>query len=193
MLFTEDSLASRSAWLVSKKDGATIDIYGLNFRGWSEKLTHFGSSLKTYLESCQLPRTMFAGIWSVSATASGFGIMRLYQSERITGACESSLSGVEILPTPRASHGIASPLRDPKKIGDHRGRLEDYVAIYPTPRCCSGKRSSGLNRSEIYAMFKQRPDGRAYPKNAALNPDWVLSLMHFPTGWMDVGSEESQG
>jgi hypothetical protein len=79
--------ANPSAWRVTKKDGTTTDTFGLNFRGWSEKLDRFGSLLKTYLESLILPQTTFVRTWSVSATASGFGVMRLRLSVPTTGEC----------------------------------------------------------------------------------------------------------
>jgi hypothetical protein len=55
--------------------------------------------------------------------------------------------------TPRASAGIKSPLRDPKAIGNPKGRLEDQVAL---------------------------EEGRA---GGRLNPTWVEWLMGFPLGW----------
>ena len=71
--FSGDFHASNgpSPWQVTKKDGRTIDTFGLNFRAWSEKLDRFGSLLKTYLESSTLPGTMFARIWSVSFSGIG--------------------------------------------------------------------------------------------------------------------------
>jgi len=55
---------------------------------------------------------------------------------------------------------MAYPLREPENV---RGtsRLEDFVAIYPTPRCCNGKRSSGANRSEFYRIWATPKAGGA--------------------------------
>ena len=102
-LFTEDSLdfASRSPWLVSGKDGTTLDSCGLSFRGWSERLARVGLLLRTYLASFPLPPMTSARIWSVSVTRSGFGILKLYLSGRRTGG--HGYSSWHILPTPTAN------------------------------------------------------------------------------------------
>lgn len=156
-LFTEDSLdhANPSPWLVTGKDGTTIDSCGLSFRGWSERLARVGSWLRTYLASFPLPPMTSARIWSVSATASGFGILKLWLSGHRTGE-----HGCSLLPTPRSATGMAYPLRKPENIRN-TSRLEDFVAIYPTPRCCDGKRSSGANRSEFYRMWATPKAGDA--------------------------------
>jgi DNA (cytosine-5)-methyltransferase 1 len=38
-----------------------------------------------------------------------------------------------LLGTPRCAAGIYHDLRDPESIGDHRSRLEDQIALLPTP------------------------------------------------------------
>lgn len=157
-LFTEDSLdhANHSPWLVTGKDGTTLDSCGLSFRGWSEKLARVGWLLRTFLESLPLPPMTSARIWSVSVTASGFGILKLYLSGRRTGG-----HGCSLLPTPRGATGMAYPLREPKNVRD-TSRLEDFVAFYPTPRCCNGKRSSGANRSEFYRIWATPKAGQPH-------------------------------
>lgn len=99
-LFTEDSLdhANPSPWLVTGKDGTTLGTCGLSFRGWSEKLARVGWLLRTYLASFPLPPKTSARIWSVSATTSGFGILKLWLSVRRTGE-----HGCSLLPTPTAN------------------------------------------------------------------------------------------
>lgn len=127
-LFMEDSLdhANPSPWLVTGKDGTTLASCGLSFRGWSERLARVGWLLRTFLESLPLPPTTSARIWSVSATTSGFGILKLWLSGRRTGERESFL-----------------------------------WRTYPTPRCCSGKRSGGANRSEFYRLWATPKAGDA--------------------------------
>jgi hypothetical protein len=39
-----------------------------------------------------------------------------------------------MFPTPRAANWATGSLRDTEKITDPRGRLEDFVVMYPTPR-----------------------------------------------------------
>lgn len=216
-LFTEDSLdpASPSPWLVTGKDGTTIDSCGLSFRGWSERLARVGWWLRTYLESFPLPPMTSARIWSVSATASGFGILKLWLSVRRTGGHGCSLlptwatpkagdaiigatartSGrplektthlaaqVHLYPTPRAADGIAGVLRKPENIRD-TSRLEDFVAILPTPTAndakCNGTESQQNRNSE----------GLNVVAGGSLNPEWVEALMGFPRGWTEIGRTE---
>ena len=87
-LFMEGSLVSPLAWLETKKGKMMTDICGRSFRAWSQKLNRVGLSLRTYLEFCTSRLTQFVPIWSVKATASGFGILKLRLSERITGEKE---------------------------------------------------------------------------------------------------------
>jgi hypothetical protein len=69
----------------------TTGTSGRSFRGWSEKLNLLGLWVKTYLESCTLPRTMFVRTWSAKVTQSGFFIMKLRLSEPSIVERESSL------------------------------------------------------------------------------------------------------
>ena len=39
-----------------------------------------------------------------------------------------------LFPTPRTAGGMTHPLRAPEKAREHRWRLEDYVALFPTPK-----------------------------------------------------------
>ena len=148
ILFSADSLdfANPSAWLVSRKDRTTIDTFGLSFRDWSKKLDLVGSFVRMSLESSASQQTMYAPIWSVSATTSGFGILKLYLSERRNGEHESFL-----WPTPNAK-----TFEGMNQSGDGRrkpNKLSWAASIYPTPRTCSGKRSSGMNRTEYYRLW----------------------------------------
>lgn len=217
-LFTEDSLdhANHSPWLVTGKDGTTLDSCGLSFRGWSEKLVRVGWLLRTFLESLPLPPMTSARIWSVSGTRSGFGILKLYLSGRRTGEHESFLwriwatpkagdaiigatartSGrplektthlaaqVHLYPTPRAADGIAGVLRKPENIRD-TSRLEDFVAILPTPTAndakCNGTESQQNRNSEALNVVA----------GGSLNPEWVEALMGFPRGWTEIGKTGS--
>ena len=248
MLFTEDSLdpASPSPWLVTGRDGTTLGSCGLSFRGWSEKLARVGLLLRTYLESSPLPPTTSARIWSVSATASGFGILKLWLSARRTGEQECSswrtwatpkagdaiigatartselspektthlAAQVHIFPTPRAADGMSHPLRNPENISNS-SRLEDFVAIFPTPTVCGNynRRGASSNSQDGLATCVRKllptptandakNNGTASQQNrnsaalnvvagGSLNPDWVEVLMGFPRGWTEIGRTES--
>jgi hypothetical protein len=252
-LFTGVSPANNdpSPWRVTKKDRTTTDISGLNFRAWSPKLDRFGSLLRMYLESCELPLTTLERTWSVSATASGFGILKLRLSERRTGECGCSLwrtpkasdpnhgsashEGIlrrleksqtirlqdqvnhpELFPTPRAAEGMTHPLR--ANVVNPRGRLEDYVALFPTPTVHGDYNRKGASKNSgdgLATFVKLYPTPTAndaknnaapsqYTENGrnanalnvvaggALNPEWVEWLMGFPPGWTDLSGEESQ-
>lgn len=185
-LFTEDSLdhANHSPWLVTGKDGTTLDSCGLSFRGWSERLARVGWLLRTFLESLPLPPMTSARIWSVSVTRSGFGILKLYLSGRRTGGRECSSWHTHLYPTPRAADGIAGVFRKPENIRD-TSRLEDFVAIFPTPTAndakCNGTASQQNRNSTALNVVA----------GGSLNPEWVEVLMGFPRGWTEIGREVS--
>ena len=77
-------------------------------------------------------------------------------------------------PTMTAGSGATGKLRKKEaviKSGGHKSRLEDAVAMWPTP---TSNRRSGL---------------QSHGKNAilgALNPAWVCWLMGFPLDWLDL-------
>lgn len=217
-LFTEDSLdhANHSPWLVTGKDGTTLDSCGLSFRGWSERLARVGLWLRTFLESLPLPPMTSARIWSVSGTRSGFGILKLWLSGRRTGEQESFLWRIwatpkavdavtgttartsgrplektthlaaqgHLYPTPRAADGMAGSIRNPENIRD-TSRLEDFVAIFPTPTAndakCNGTASQQNRNSTALNVVA----------GGSLNPEWVEALMGFPRGWTEIGKTGS--
>jgi hypothetical protein len=180
-LFSGGSHANPSAWRVTKKDGTTIDTFGLNFRGWSRKLDLVGSLLKTYLESCELPQTTFVRTWSVSATRLGFGVLKLRLSERRTGEQECSLWRT---PDAHCNRGAQSPERF--AASTEAGRLltlNDQVAhLFPTPTVHGNYNRAGAS--------KNSGNGLATAAGGALNPNWVEWLMGFPLGWTDISGGE---
>ena len=123
-------------------------------------MARVGLSLRMYLESSPLPPTTSARIWSVSATASGFGILKLWLSARRIGERESFLWR-----TPDAGCGRGAQSLERFAESQRLGRplvLNDQVVhLYPTPRCCSGKRSGGANRSEFYRLWATPKAGDA--------------------------------
>ena len=160
MLFTEDSPAddSPSAWQETKK-GRTIPVTcGQNFRGWSETLDRVGLSLKMYLEYSLSRLTQYAPIWSVKATKSGYGILKLRVSVQNTGGSEFSL-----LRTPDAHCDRGFHKRETFEKRMKRGmplQLNDQIAhLYPQ-----------LNVSH----------------GSSLNPEFVEVLMGFPAGWTEI-------
>lgn len=136
-LFMEGSHVSPSPWLVTGKDGTTIGTCGLSFRGWSERLARVGLWLRTFLASFPLPPMTSARIWSVSGTASGFGILKLWLSAPRTRGHGCSLW--RTWATPKAGDAIigatARTSGRPLKKTTH---LAAQVHLYPTPRAADG-------------------------------------------------------
>ena len=129
-----------------------------------------------------------------------------------TDRCAGSLTAQSALwPTPRA--------REPGSTSsDHGISLNEVSKSWPTPRPCSGKRSSGGNRTEIVKTWstptaRDWKDGvlinnktatgsnlsRQAPRTKlggsgcssaprTLNPLFVEALMGWPIGWTDCGS-----
>jgi hypothetical protein len=82
-----------------------------------------------------------------------------------------------LLPTPTARDWKDGTAQSCQNV-EPNGLLGRVVHLLPTPRACSGLRSSGMNRSEL--TTQQGVPG-------SLNPAWVEWLMGFPEGWTDLG------
>lgn len=147
--------------------------------------------------------TRYSGAWPRSGmTRNGIAFQRAPLVPLTSGTASGSL-----LPTPEASNTKAIAHRS-------AGRSpRNFLAPLPTPRPCSGLRSSGANRTEILRALERWPTpvARDYkgqgmsvarreagrkPDNpcsavvltdgsGALNPPWVEWLMGFPLGWTD--------
>lgn len=181
MLFTEDFLAevSPSAWQETSGGKTTNVTCGRSFRGWSEKLDRVGSWLKTYLEYCVSQQTTYAGTWSVRATASGFGIMKLRLSERTT---EENASFLWRTPDAHCDRGFRKRKTFEKRM--ERGmplQLNDQVAhMLPTPTVNDAK-----NNGNSASQHRHTPPLNAVA-GGSLNPEWIEWLMGFPAGWTEV-------
>lgn len=89
--FQADSPASRFPWLESKRANQTSVTFGLKCSELSDPLRRISSSVRTYLESCELQPGRWSRIWSAKAMTSSCLILKLRLSERrITG--EGSVS-----------------------------------------------------------------------------------------------------
>lgn len=215
-LFMEGSHVSPSPWLVTGKDGTTIGTCGLSFRGWSERLDRVGWLLRTFLGSLPLPPMMSARIWSVSATASGFGILKLWLSGRRTGGRESFLW--RIWATPKAGDAITgATARTSGRPLEKTTHLAAQVHLYPTPRAADGMAGSIRNPENIRDTSRLEDFVAIFPTPTAndakcngtesqqnrnsealnvvaggsLNPEWVEALMGFPRGWTEIGKTGS--
>ena len=190
MLFTEASRAddSRSVWQETKKGRTIPVISGRNFCAWSETLDRVGLSVKTYLEYSVSRLTQFAPIWSVKATKSGFGIMKLRVSVQSTGGNEFSL-----LRTPDAHCYRGFHKRETFEKRMERGmplNLNDQVAhmlptpqgldLLPTPTANDAKNNGNPSRQNRHSLGLNGVAG------GSLNPEWVEVLMGFPVGWTEL-------
>lgn len=155
MLFTEDFPAevNPSAWQETRRGKQTAVTCGLSFCGWSEKLNRVGLWVKTYLEYCVPRQTQFVPTWSVKATASGYGIMKLLLSAHRTEG-----NGCFLWRTPDAHCD-----RGFRKRETFEKRME---------------RGMPLMLNDQVAHVAQTPT-----EGGVLNPEWCEWLMGFPAGW----------
>ena len=189
-LFPEDSPANPFPWLENSLGSKTNAIYGLKCCELSENLRRVGLSLKTFLESCELPGTQFVRTWSVKALTSGFLVMKLRLSERRTDAGGSSLwrtQDAEVLhgnnrgglQMPTRPSGAISKIpkrsqksrRRPSNLREQAGT--EAMKLWPTP--CASK-LSGTTREDFYISLPEAvkiwptPTTRDY-RSADTNPD----------------------
>lgn len=152
---------------------------------------------------------IFSGTWPRSGmTRNGIA----FQRQPLVRLTKETDSG-SFLPTPEASNTKAVALRS-------AGRSpRNFLAPLPTPRACSGLRSSGANRTELLRAVKQWPtpvardykgQGMSVARRAAgkkpdnlcsamhveegsgaLNPTWGEWLMGFPQEWTALDASET--
>lgn len=99
-LFPEDSHASPSPWLESKRAKGMIDTSGRRCYELSPSCARAALSVRTFLESSRLPPGRWSRIWSVLAITSSCLILRLRLSELGTDDQGYSLSESQMWPTP---------------------------------------------------------------------------------------------
>ena len=182
-LSQEDSPASRFPWLESKKDGKMIVTSGRKCSGLSESLSRVGWSVRTYLESCELPLPTLYRTWSVKDLTSSCLILKLRLSGRTTVESESRL-----WPTPIAGHcGMTATTGGrPIEKSTHlqtQVMLEEKKRLYPTPKA-QNCRGNGERHGDGGPSLDVVCGGQ-------LNPTWVEWLMGFPTGWTELSASET--
>ena len=208
-LFPEDSPASLLVWLESKKVKGTTVISGLKCLELSESLRRVGSSVRTYLESCELPLPTLYRTWSVKAITSQCLILKLRLSARRTEESEYSL-----LPTVR-SHETGNYQYSKGNHDKPVLTLTGVVKLFPTPtvrdykdgsaESCKNVPVNDLLGRAVHTMFatpkaqNARANAQRHGKGSQsldvqvggqLNPDWVEWLMGFPIGWTSLTSQE---
>jgi hypothetical protein len=99
-------------------------------------------------------------------------------------------------PTPRASAAMAEKTENIQKRGTQRGKLEESVAMWPTPTTRdykdSGKAVINSHRDSILPVRVAKKDKEQWVKGGgSLNPTWVEWLMGYPSGWTDLNHLET--
>ena len=195
-LFPEDSHASPSPWLESKREKGMIDTYGRRCSELSPSCARVALSVRTFLESSRLPPGRWSRIWSVLAITSSCLILRLRLSERGTDDQEYSSSESQMWPTPTtvgctiASEKRINLIADGKTTfasnqGERGGlsNLREHVlartkGLWTTPCAADAQGSHGGNN---HRSLRTDVAGQ-------LNPMWVEWLMGFPPGWTDLNA-----
>ena len=173
-LSAADSLASHFPWLESKKERGMTVTYGRRCFELSSSLRRVGSSVRMYLESCELPLPTLSRTWSAKVITSSCWILKLRLSERRTGE-----KGSRLLPTPCATLGTNGGPNQWDSSG--RPGLQMAAMMWPTPRIGGSKSTSpaGSKHGDLAAVA-----------GGQLNPDWVEWLMGLPAGWTNLTSQE---
>ena len=219
-LFPEDSHASPSPWLESKRAKGMIDTSGRRCSELSESCARVALSVKMYLESSALPPGRWLRVWSVQAITSSCSILKLRLLELGTEDRECSSSESQMWPTPTRMGYAKERMRSTQqKTGSRRSLdLPSAVRPWPTPRANeykdtlksvppSRKKDPGkCNLTQRVAMKlfttpcaadAQGTHGgnncRSLRTDVAgqLNPMWVEWLMGFPPGWTDLNASET--
>ena len=189
-LFPEDSPASPSVWLESKKRKKTIVTYGLKCCELFENLRRVGLSVRTYLESCVLPLPTLYRTWSVKAITSSCLILKLRLSEHRTGGSVSRLLPTEpqLWRTPTANDAKNSTL-PPSQLKRDELTSQLMRTLYPTPTTgaglCGGEHHNQTLKAKEQAgeITPEECRSMAAGNGGQLNPDWVEAMMGFPVGW----------
>ena len=100
--------------------------------------------------------------------------------------------------TPAPAEAIKALTNTPRASGAKvTARLQDVVALMPTPTAAMHKGSSlgAMTRKTGKSRLRDRLDYATEQGDIAsgrLNPSWVEWLMGFPTGWTDLKPSETQ-
>jgi hypothetical protein len=185
------SLDNLIHWLASGKVAKTSEIYGLKLSGSSARLTQSGLWEKTYQGCSQLSLDGFSvqyyPTWSRWGTVLDGWYMGLVRSEPLTSENES-LSW----PTPTATESGFNRSNSPNAKIRPSLRMIARKGLWPTT---AARDYRGAGSKEGYHRRRQGHQqslneevvhGISGAGQGQLNPDWVESLMGFPTGWTDL-------
>lgn len=169
-LFPEDSPASHFPWLESKKVKGMTATCGLKCSELSESLRRVGYSVRTYLESCELPPGTWSRTWSARAMTSRCLILKLRLSARSTGE-----NGSRLLPTVTATVGEKGSPNQRDSSG--RPGLQMAAMLWATPNTMDGmpprSKESLLRQAATTRKGRTRPANlreQVDPESVALWP-----------------------
>ena len=190
-LFPADSPASHFPWLESKKVKGMTATYGLKCSELSESLRRVGYSVRTYLESCELPPGTWLRTWSARALTSRCLILKLRLSARSTGERESRL-----LPTLIATDATANARSTYGRGNPHllTALTQAKYRLLPTPVATDWKggarrKDGSINQSNLKEYFLPFCDEQI--RTIYLNPQFLEQLMGFPIGWTALDASET--
>jgi len=188
-LFAVDTLANPSrSRRTSVKANKTNATYG---RGFETPLAIYDpvtSSWKTYKDTYPWAELPSLEKLPVSGIASNGVLFPRQPLARFIDVIVSSL-----WPTPRASTAMGEDLTNVaerlQKGKPYKGRLEEALALWPTPVARGGLDGGAHSRATMKKL-----EGTSYevPKTGQMNPVWVEWLMGFPEEWTDLKDLETQ-
>ena len=141
------------------------------------------------------------GYWPTPNAGDGQRGKRIPDGKRGLLLTDCVHSGQPMWPTPRSGK-TTSENEETWMKRYNEGKvatppLSLAVKVYPTPRCCSGLRSSGANRSEFYQAFWPTPKGTpSGPDYARMNreksggDDLATAVAKFPAPTSSMVTEQ---
>lgn len=165
------------------------------FLTWKPWTTPGGRLLFRLVPS--MPRTdgIAYGLWPTATQDSATERSKKYAQ----GGSPLSMA-VGLMPTMTAGQGARSQLRSPQNIKNYTSRIEEYVALWPTPRAIYGEHPGMKDPRHLTGAAQLYPtmdvgaakglgqasaDGRSR-LGGSLNPTWVELLMGYPPGYTEV-------
>ena len=168
-------------------------------RTWKVKTTPQGRLVFQLLASVPNTKEKESGLWRTPDAYSGGsnlnkikealaeGHLKRKSGHTIQIRLADQVRESRLWPTPRASAAMAEKTENIRNRGTQRGKLEEKVAMMPTPTARDHK-DTGANTNYEKAKKKGRLAGHA---GGSLNPTWVEWLMGYPKGWTDLNVSET--
>ena len=171
-------------------------------RTWRVKTTPLGRLVFQLRASVPTTKEKESGYWRTPDAHSGRGPsseerMKMKLDKKMPISLNDQVAHPNLMwPTPRASAAMAEKTENIQKRGTQRGKLEESVAMWPTPTTRdykdSGKAVINSHRDSILPVRVAKKDKEQWVKGGgSLNPTWVEWLMGYPSGWTDLNHSET--